>query len=298
VVHDQAVELAGVSKRFGTARAVDGLDLEIAPGETVALLGPNGAGKSTTVKLLLGLVPPDSGRVRVLGGGAAEAVAGGRIAAMLQDGGFMPGVKVIELLRFAAGLYPHPLPLERVLDTAGLHELAGRRVDRLSGGQAQRVRFALALAGNPEVLVLDEPTAAMDVEGRRAFWAAMRAEAAAGRTVLFATHYLEEAEEGSDRVVVIANGRVVADGSPSRIKATVGGRTVRFTLTGRSSQGLDRLPGVTAVEVQGQRVRLRTSDADATVCALDERRDQVRDLEIAGADLEEAFLALTAAAAA
>jgi ABC-2 type transport system ATP-binding protein len=203
---------------------------------------------------------------------------------------------VAELLRFAAGLYPDPLPLERVLDVAALRELAGRRVDRLSGGQAQRLRFALALIGNPEVLLLDEPTAAMDVESRRAFWTAMRAEAAAGRTVLFATHYLEEAEEASDRVVVIARGRVVADGPPARIKAAVGGRTVRFTLTGRSTEGLERLPGVTAMEAHGQDVRLRCSDADATVWALYQRRDQVRDLEIAGADLEEAFLALTGTA--
>ena len=290
---EPAVELERVWKRFGAVAAIDGLDLEIESGETVALLGPNGAGKSTTVKLLLGLLRPDAGRVRVLGGGAADAVAGGRIAAMLQDGGFMPGVKVIELLRFAAGLYPEPMPLDRVLEAAGLEKLTGRRVDRLSGGEAQRVRFALALAANPEVLVLDEPTAAMDVESRRAFWAAMRLEAAAGRTVLFATHYLEEAEQASDRVVVIARGRVVADGPPARIKATVGGRIVRFTLDGHSSEGLDRLPGVTAVEVHGRQVLLRSSDADATVWALYERRDQVRDLEIAGADLEDAFLALT-----
>jgi ABC-2 type transport system ATP-binding protein len=296
-VDHHAVKLEGVSKRFGRLLAVDGLDLEIPRGAMVALLGPNGAGKTTTVKLLLGLLEPDGGRVRVLGGGPREAVAGGRIAAMLQDGGFMPGVKLIELLRFAAGLYPDPLPLERVLAAAGLGELAGRRVDRLSGGQAQRVRFALALVGNPEVLVLDEPTAAMDVSSRRDFWAAMRQEAAAGRTVLFATHYLEEAEEGSDRVVVLARGRVVADGSPARIKAAVGGRTVRFTFRGPLEGGLDRLPGVTAVEVHGDRVLLRSADADATVWALYDRRDRLSELEVAGADLEDAFLALTATAA-
>lgn len=292
-MREDAVVFEAVSKRFGAVQAVDGLSLTITRGETVALLGPNGAGKSTTIGMLLGLLEPTAGTVRVLGGTPREAVEAGRVAAMLQDGGLMPGVKVGELLAFVRGLYPDPMPLERALEAANLEGLADRRVDRLSGGQAQRLRFAMALIGDPEILVLDEPTAAMDVEARRAFWAAMRAEAAAGRTLLFATHYLEEADENADRVVVIGLGRVIADGTPAKIKALAGGRTVRFTLDGPSSEGLDRLPGVHAVELHGQTVLLRTRDADATVWALYDRRDQVRDLEVAGADLEEAFLALT-----
>jgi len=167
-VREDAVVFEAVSKRFGVVQAADGLSLRIARGETVALLGPNGAGKSTSIGMLLGLIEPTGGELRVLGGSPHQAVGAGRIAAMLQDGGLMPGVKVGELLRFARTLYPNPMPLRRALEAAGLEALAGRRVDRLSGGQAQRVRFALALIGDPEILVLDEPTAAMDVEARRA----------------------------------------------------------------------------------------------------------------------------------
>jgi ABC-2 type transport system ATP-binding protein len=292
-MREDAVVFEAVSKRYGAVQAVDKLSLTIKRGETVALLGPNGAGKSTSIGMLLGLIEPSGGTVRVLGGTPHAAVERGRIAAMLQDSGLMPGVKVGELLAFVRALYPRPMPLQRALAAAGLEGLTGRRVDRLSGGQAQRLRFAMALVADPEILVLDEPTAAMDVEARRAFWAAMRAEAATGRTVLFATHYLEEADENADRIVVIDQGRLIADGGATEIKALAGGRTVRFTLAGTSSDGLDRLPGVQAVELHGQTVLLRTSDADATVWALYHRRDQVRDLEVSGADLEEAFVALT-----
>jgi ABC-2 type transport system ATP-binding protein len=212
---------------------------------------------------------------------------------MLQEGGLMPGVKVAELVGFVRALYPHPLPLDRVLETAGLTALAGRHVDRLSGGQTQRVRFALALAGNPSVLVLDEPTAGMDVESRRAFWTSMRAEAAAGRTVLFATHYLEEADDNADRIVVVNEGRVVADGPATEIKAAAGARTIRFSLAGGPLAGLEALPGVTTVEVHGDSVLLRSADPDATLRALLMARDEVKDIEVTGAGLEEAFLTLT-----
>ncbi|MFL6051328.1 MAG: ATP-binding cassette domain-containing protein [Actinoallomurus sp.] len=282
-----------MSKTFGSVRAIDGLDLSIDPGETVALLGANGAGKSTSVSLMLGLLAPTAGQVSVLGGCPDQAVAAGRIGAMLQDGGLMPGVTVGGLVSLACRLYPHPRPVKQLLAEADLTSIAGRRTDRLSGGQAQRLRFALAIAGNPEVLVLDEPTAAMDVESRRAFWTTIRGYAAGGRTVLFATHYLEEADENADRIVVIAGGRVVADGTPTEIKAAAGGRSVRFTLGGEPCAGLDLLPGVTAVEVHGGTVVLRTMDVEATVRALFASRDRVPDLEVGGADLEDAVLALT-----
>jgi ABC-2 type transport system ATP-binding protein len=216
---------------------------------------------------------------------------------MLQSGGIIEDAKVGELMNLVAGLHKDPLPVREALEQAGIADLTGRTIKGLSGGQKQRVRFAMAIIPQPDLIVLDEPTTGMDVESRRDFWAAMHAETARGRTVLFATHYLEEAEEGSDRVVVLARGRVVADGSPARIKAAVGGRTVRFTFRGPLEDGLDRLPGVTAVEVHGDRVLLRSADADATVWALYDRRDRLSELEVAGADLEDAFLALTAAAA-
>jgi ABC-2 type transport system ATP-binding protein len=288
-----AITLSQVSKSYGTIHAVRGLDLTIGAGQTVAMLGANGAGKSTSIGMLLGLVRPDAGRVEVFGAGPEDAVARGRVGAMLQDGALVPGLTVREVVDFVRGLYPDPMPLEEVLAIADLTDVARQRADRLSGGQAQRVRFALAIAGAPRLLVLDEPTSAMDVGARRAFWAGMRTYAAGGRTILFATHYLEEADENADRIVVLAGGRVVADGTPTEIKARVGGRTVRFTLGDQPAAGLDRLPGVTEVEIHGTTALLQTTDPDATVQGLYGSGLRVRDLEIKGADLEDAFLSLT-----
>jgi ABC-2 type transport system ATP-binding protein len=288
-----AVRLTGVSKSFGPVRAVDRLDLAIEPGQTVALLGPNGAGKSTTISMLLGLSRPDTGSVSVCGTDPQRAVRRGYVGAMLQDAGFVPNATVRDLVELARALYPNPLPTARILATAGLTELAGGRLDKLSGGEAQRARFAFALAGDPKLIVLDEPTAAMDVGTRQAFWAAMRRYADVGHTVLFATHYLEEADDFADRVVVIARGRVVADGSGAQIKSLAGGRTVAFDLSGAPTAGLDRLPGVRAVQVRGERAALRTEDADATVAALVHSGRSWRNLEVTSAGLEAAFLALT-----
>ncbi|QEV52232.1 ABC transporter ATP-binding protein [Streptomyces platensis] len=285
---------SGVTRSYGAVRAVDGLDLEIAAGGTVALLGRNGAGKSTTLNMLLGLLPPSTGTVRLFGGTPESAVLAGRVGAMLQDGKAIPRVTVRELITFVAATYPHPMDVTEALELAGLDEFGGRRVDRLSGGQAQRVRFAVALAGNPELLVLDEPTAALDVEARRAFWRSMRAYARRGHTVLFSTHYLEEADEHADRIVVIDRGRVVADGSGDAIKRRAGGAQVSFDLAGAATGPLSGLPGVSAVEVRGDRARLRTADSDATVLAL-AGLGLVRGLQVSPASLEDAFLALTSA---
>ncbi|MGH3319722.1 MAG: ABC transporter ATP-binding protein [Streptosporangiaceae bacterium] len=288
-----AIAFTHVSKTYGVVRAVDDVSLTIGDGETVALLGPNGAGKSTTVSLLVGLARPSTGEVRVFDDAPEAATADGLVGAMLQDGALVPGLTVRELVDLVRGFYPKPMPLDEALRLTGLVDVAGRRTDKLSGGQKQRLRFALAVAGRPRLLVLDEPTAAMDVESRRTFWSSMRGYAAGGRTILFATHYLEEADEHADRVVVLARGRVVADGTSERMKAAVSGRSVRFTLGDQSGGGLDTLPGVTAVEIRGETAALRTIDADATVGALYASGVHVRDLEVSGADLEDAFLALT-----
>ncbi|GGX17731.1 ABC transporter ATP-binding protein [Streptomyces noursei] len=290
-----AVAFTGVTRSYGAVRAVDGLELTIAPGETVALLGRNGAGKSTTVNMLLGLLPPTEGEVRLFGDAPEAAVRAGRVGAMLQDGKPVPRVTVRELVQFVAATYPDPMDVGEALRLAGLGELAGRRIDRLSGGQAQRVRFAVALAGNPELLVLDEPTAALDVEARRDFWSSMRRYARGGRTVLFSTHYLEEADEHADRIVVLDRGRVAADGSGAEIKRRAGSARVSFDLAGARTEALAGLPGVCAVEVRGDRARLRTTDSDATVRAL-AGLDLIRGLQVAPASLEDAFLALTTAA--
>ncbi|GGQ60141.1 ABC transporter ATP-binding protein [Streptomyces althioticus] len=285
-----------VTKRYGGVRAVDDLTLTLRPGETVALLGPNGAGKSTTLDLLLGLKRPDSGSVTVLGTGPREAIVAGRVGAMLQSGGLMGDVTVAELVRLACGLHPRPYPVPDVLARAGLTAIAGRRADKLSGGQAQRVRFALATAGDGDLIVLDEPTTGMDVTARRAFWATMRDQADRGRTVLFATHYLEEADAIADRVLVLHRGRLLADGTATEIKASTGMRRISFDLPGGTPDeiALRRLPAVTAVSVSpGGTVRMRSKDADATVHALYGLGFHPRNLEVAGLGLEQAFVALT-----
>jgi ABC-2 type transport system ATP-binding protein len=272
--------------------ALAGLDLHVAAGETVALLGPNGAGKTTTIGLLLGLLSPGRGHVQVYGRPPSQAVAGGLVGAMLQDAGLMPGVRVGELLTMVRGLYPRPLPLDELVGLADLGSLTGRRADRLSGGQAQRVRFAVAIAGDPLLLVLDEPTAAMDVQARRNFWRQIHAFAGRGRTVLFATHYLHEADDAADRVVVIAGGRKIADGTPASIKANFGDQQVRFTLLQGSRALLAALDGVHAVEQHQSRVTLHSGDPDATVSSLVRSGLRWSGLEVGGPDLETSFLRL------
>jgi len=283
---------AGLAKSYGPTVALAGLDLNVAAGETVALLGPNGAGKTTTIGLLLGLLSPGQGHVKVHGRPPSQAVAGGLVGAMLQDAGLMPGVRVGELLAMVRGLYPRPLPVDELVGLVGLGPLLGRRADRLSGGQAQRVRFAAAIAGDPLLLVLDEPTAAMDVQARRNFWAQIHAFAGRGRTVLFATHYLHEADDAADRVVVIAGGRKVADGPPAAIKADFGDRQVRFTLLRGSPALLAALDGVRTVERDHSRVTLHASDPDATVNSLVRSGVRWSGLEVGGPDLETSFLRL------
>lgn len=287
-----AVEFERVHKHFGPTRALDGVDLCLRTGEMVALLGPNGAGKSTAVSLMLGLRQPTGGTVRVLGTSAEVAVQAGRVGAMLQSGGLPPGLQASELVDFVRGLYPKPRPLRQLLEDAGCAEFAATPVERMSGGQAQRVRFAMAIAGDPELLFLDEPTSGFDVDTRRRFWKAIRDFAAGGRTVLFATHYLEEADSVADRIVVIQRGRIVADGTAAAIKATTGGRVVRFDSPGVDRTTLLALPGVSSAEMDGAHVRLRTSDPDATVRAAFAAGFPIQGLEIGGADLEEAFLRL------
>ncbi|MCB0881995.1 MAG: ABC transporter ATP-binding protein [Thermoleophilia bacterium] len=293
VANPDTVEMRGVSRRFGDIPAVRGTDLTIPAGQTVALLGPNGAGKSTMIDILLGLTRPDAGTVRVFGHVPSEAIRRGWVGAMLQSGTPLHDLSVREYLTMLAGLYPHPLSVERAMDIAGVAALADRRTQRLSGGESQRVRCAAAVICDPRLLVLDEPTVAMDVESRRAFWDAMRAFAAQGRTVLFATHYLEEADAFADRVVLMARGRVVADGPATQIKARVGGRTLRFTLPPGRDADVASLPGVTAVTRHGDALTATCADSDAAVRALVARVPEARDIEISGARLEDAFIELT-----
>ncbi|MCZ2824563.1 MULTISPECIES: ATP-binding cassette domain-containing protein [unclassified Modestobacter] len=290
-----ALDVRGLTVRYGDVTAVHDLTLAVPRGETVALLGANGAGKSSVVNAALGLFRPAAGTVRLLGREPTAALQAGGVGAMLQHGGLPSEARVGEVLALVRRRYQDPWPLADLAATAGIGGVLDRSVDALSGGQRQRVLLALALAGAPPLLLLDEPTSAMDVEGRQAFWATMRDLAGRGHTVVFATHHLDEADAVADRVVVVAGGRVVADGSAAAIKSRIAGRTVRFRCPG-PRDGLSGLPGVTSTGGEGDWVELATSDAEATLRALLAGHDALPDLEVRGASLEQAFLHLTSTA--
>lgn len=287
-----AVHVDGVVKKFGSVTAVDGLSLDIHSGEVVAFLGPNGAGKTTTVDMILGLSTPTEGTVEVFGQDPRKAVELGRVAAVMQTGGLLKDFTVRETVELTASLFRPVRPVDEVLDRAGILDISDRLVGKASGGQQQRLRFALALLPDPDLLILDEPTTGMDVQGRRDFWSAIRSDAARGRTTVFATHYLEEADAYADRIVLVRHGRIVADGSAAEIKAMAAGRTVRATLHAPDTQALAQVPGVDSVDVRGDSVLIHGSDSDAIARHL-LNHTEARDLEITSRNLEEAFVALT-----
>ncbi len=258
-----AVDLVGVSKDFDHVHAVRGVDLSIEPGEIVAFLGPNGAGKTTTIDMILGLSEPTAGEVSVLGMRPRQAIARGLVSAVMQTGGLLKDITVRETVAYTASLFADTRPVDEVLADAGITGIADRLVAKCSGGEQQRLRFAMSLLSDPALLLLDEPTTGMDVEGRRRFWSTIRADAEKGRTVLFATHYLEEADQYADRIVLISRGRIVADGTGAEIKALASGRTVRATLPDPDTEALAALDGVDTVEVRGSSVYVHAKDSDA-----------------------------------
>lgn len=299
-----AVELRDVVKTFRTGRgrsattvrAVDGLDLTVRRGEVVAYLGPNGAGKTTTIDMMLALSAPDSGSVRLFGAPPREAIAAGRVTAVMQTGGLLGDITARQSVDLVASFYRRHRNVEECLRRSGVVEFADRPVAKCSGGQQQRLRFALALLPDPELIVLDEPTTGMDVTARREFWAAMREDSDAGRTVLFSTHQLEEADAYADRIVLISRGRIIADGSSAEIKSLASGRSLRATVPGAERERvvteLRDLPGVTDIEAYGDRLTVTASDTDDVARRL-LTTTAARDLEIRTHSLEEAFIALT-----
>ena len=281
--HAPAIRTSGLRKTFrapdgGTVVAVDAVDLVVQPGEIVAFLGPNGAGKTTTVDMLLGLTGPDAGTVEVFGTSPAEAVRAGRVSAVMQTGGLLNDFTVEETVRAIAALHGRTDRVELVLERAHLTDLAPRRVEACSGGEQQRLKFALALVPDPDLVVLDEPTTGMDVGARQEFWRAMRADAALGRTIVFATHYLAEADAFAERTVLMNHGRIVHDAATTDVRAAYGGRTLTF----RPPAGVDGTDGIDAdwlARVRGALAPLGVTDVD-----------------VSAASLEAAFLALTAEA--
>src|SRR3954447_12178355 len=289
------IRLSGVTKDFGQVHAVRGIDLEIEQGEIVAFLGPNGAGKTTTIDMVLGLSRPSAGTVEVLGLQPRQAIARGLISAVMQTGGLLKDLTVRETVAYTASLFADTQPVDAVLAHAGITALADRKVGKCSGGEQQRLRFAMALLPDPALLLLDEPTTGMDVEGRRAFWSALRADTDRGRTVLFATHYLEEADQYADRIVLMRRGRIVADGTGSEIKALAAGRSLRASLAQPDhlvTDSLARIDGVESVEVRGDTVLVHAKDTDPVARYL-LTETSARDLEITSRGIEDAFLALT-----
>jgi ABC-2 type transport system ATP-binding protein len=258
----------------------------------MAFLGPNGAGKTSTIDMILGLSRPDAGEVEVYGMAPRQAVRKGLVSAVMQTGGLLKDLTVAETAEYTASLFAVSRPVGEVLERAGITAIAARRVGKCSGGEQQRLRFAMALIPDPQLLILDEPTQGMDVEGRRDFWKAIGDDAALGRTIVFATHYLEEADAYAGRIVLISKGQIVADGTAAEVKGLASCRTIRATLPGADEAALRAMPGVDGVEVRGDTVLIHSGDTDAVARRL-LNQTQARDLEITSRGLEQAFIALT-----
>jgi ABC-2 type transport system ATP-binding protein len=281
-----------VKKSYGDVIALNHLNMEIRAGELLALLGPNGAGKTTLVRLLLGSARPDAGSVSVFGADPHSGQMQTRVGAMLQVGRVPETLKVREHIDLFSSYYPNPLPLDEVLTIAGLTEIKDRAYGELSGGQKQRVLFALAVCGNPDLLFLDEPTVGLDVEARRLMWAQIRTLIARGKTVLLTTHYLNEADALADRILVLNQGAIIAEGTPADIKARAMGKQIRCT-SQLSLEQVKQIPGVLSVKADRNAFELQVNAAEPVVRELLQRDAWLANLEVTNAGLEEAFLALT-----
>ena len=284
--------LESVDKRYGEVRALQSVNFHVTAGELVALLGPNGAGKTTAVKLLLGLLQPNSGKVRVFGGDPVNPENRMRTGAMLQVGRVPETMRVREHIELFSSYYRQPMPTGEVLETAGLERLKDRMFGDLSAGQKQRVLFALAICGDPDLLFLDEPTVGLDVEGRRMLWDQIRDFVRRGKTVLLTTHYLQEADALADRVAVINKGEIIAEGTPATIKAQTAGKRIRC-ITGLGTDQLRKIPGVIDVKQDREAVELHTAEPESVLRELLLRDSHLSGLEVTSAGLEDAFLALT-----
>jgi ABC-2 type transport system ATP-binding protein len=288
-----AVQLENASKSFGSLQALRNVSFKVETGEVVAFLGPNGAGKTTAISLMLGLRSPSSGTAKIFGANPREPKNRARIGVMLQESGVPGLLKVRELIELFSRFYSQPLMVSKVLEIANLTEKANAIASSLSGGQKQRLYFALAVCGNPDVLFLDEPSVALDVESRRSFWQEIAGFAKTGKTVILTTHYLEEADALANRIVVIDKGEIVAQGSPAQIKARVGGKNISFKLVGQQTKLLENLPGVQRSSLIGETVNLYSLEPELVLREIFARDLKIANLSVIGAGLEEAFLEIT-----
>jgi ABC-2 type transport system ATP-binding protein len=284
--------LRNVSKNFGEVKALNNVNLDVRAGELLALLGPNGAGKTTAVKMLLGLAAPTTGTVSVFGGNPVHPQVRMKTGAMLQVARVPETLRVREHIDLFSSYYPTPLRMQETLALAGLQEIKDREFGELSGGQKQRVLFGLAVCGDPDLLFLDEPTVGLDVEARRLLWQQIRKLVGRGKTVLLTTHYLEEADSLADRVVVINRGEIIAEGTPSEIKAKTSGRCIRCR-SGLPIEVVRGLPGVVQVEKDRYQFEIRVIEAEPVLRELLLRDPAISGIDVSSAGLEEAFLALT-----
>lgn len=287
-----AVQLEHVSKNFGKVQALKQVSFKVEPGEVIAFLGPNGAGKTTAISLMMGLRAPDSGTATIFGRDPRDSQNRSRIGAMLQESDVPSTLKVREVVDFIGRAYSNPLTVTKALEMADLTELANRPASNLSGGQKKRLAFALAVIGNPDVLFLDEPTAALDVEARRGFWEQVGSFTRSGKTIILTTHYLEEADAIAERIVVINAGEIVAQGTPAAIKARVGGKVVRFKSPRLEAAMLEKLP-ITRSSINAETVELYTLEPEQVLRELFIRNVPMSDLEVRGGGLEEAFVQIT-----
>jgi len=284
--------LTNVSKNYGAVRALDRVNLEVRPGEILAVLGPNGAGKTTAVKLLLGLAGPSSGQVTVFGGDPRNPANRMRTGAMLQVARVPETLKVREHVDLFSSYYPKPLSIHETLEAAGLTAIQNRKFGELSGGQKQRLLFALAICGDPDLLFLDEATLGLDVEARRLLWEQIRHLASRGKAVLLTTHYLQEADALADRILVINRGEIIAEGTPSEIKARTSGRQIRCQ-TDLTLDQVRAISGVVEAKAEGNTLVMQTKVAEPVLRELLRRDPYLSGTEVTSAGLEEAFLALT-----
>jgi len=297
---EAVASLNRITKRYANGVvALDDLSLSLHRGEIVALLGPNGAGKSTAVKLMMGLSAPTSGSVAIFGADPRNSQARLRTGVMLQVGRAPEMLRVREQVELFRGYYPNPMPYAELVKAAALEGIEERFFSQLSGGQKQRMLFALALAGDPDLIFLDEPTVGLDIEARRAMWATIRSLAARGKTVLLTTHYLEEADALAHRIVVIAKGKVVCSGTPAEVKslgagsATLAAVKIIRCVSSLPAETLLVSPGVVSAATVDGVTTITTSQPEATLREMLALDQTLHSLEVASPALEDAFLALT-----